>query len=155
GVERETLARPDYVPARAPLDGVELFDAPLFAISAREAEMMDPQQRIFLECALAALENAGYDSHRYPGAIGIFAGASVNTYLGLLYAHPERVHAFGMYGTMLANDKDYLTTRAAYKLDLRGPAVTVQTACSTSLVAVHLACRSLLGGECDLALAGG
>jgi len=155
GVDRETLSQPSYVRARAPLDGVEHFDAPLFGFSPREAEMLDPQQRLFLEHAFAALESAGYDSQRYEGAIGIFGGANISSYLGILYSNPERIRAFGVYNTVLANDKDYLTTRAAYKLNLRGPAVTVQTACSTSLVAVHLACQSLLNGECDLALAGG
>jgi acyl transferase domain-containing protein len=155
GVDRETYSQPNYVRARAPLDDVELFDAALFGINPREAEMMDPQQRLFLECALEALESAGYDSQRYEGAIGIFGGANISTYLGILYSNPERIRSFGMYNTLLANDKDYLTTRVAYKLNLRGPAVTVQTACSTSLVAVHLACQSLLNGECDLALAGG
>ncbi|HEV7508317.1 MAG TPA: SDR family NAD(P)-dependent oxidoreductase [Thermoanaerobaculia bacterium] len=155
GVGRETLRQPGYVRARAPLDGVELFDAPLFGISPREAEMLDPQQRLFLECAFTALESAGYDAQRYEGAVGIFGGANISTYLGILYSNPVRIGSFGVYNTLLANDKDYLTTRVAYKLNLRGPAITVQTACSTSLVAVHLACQSLLHGECDLALAGG
>ncbi len=155
GVDRETFGQPGYVPARAPLDGVEGFDAALFGISPREAEMMDPQQRLFLECAFEALESSGYDSQRYAGSIGVFGGVNISTYLGILYSNPERIRAFGVYGTLLANDKDYLTTRVAYKLNLRGPAVTVQTACSTSLVAVHLAGQSLLNGECDLALAGG
>jgi acyl transferase domain-containing protein len=155
GVGDETYGRPDYVRARAPLDGVELFDAALFGISPREAEMMDPQQRLFLECAFEALESAGYDSQRYDGAIGVFGGANISSYLGILYSNPDRIRSFGVYNTVLANDKDYLTTRVAYKLNLRGPAVTVQTACSTALVAVHLACQSLLHGECDLALAGG
>ncbi len=139
------------------LDDIEQFDAGFFKISRREAEMMDPQQRIMLELAWETLERAGYagDSHR--GLVGVFAGSG-----GLMSSYllsPFHVHArlIGQTGSMqcIGNDKDYLATRISYKLDLRGPSVTVQTACSTSLVAVHLACQSLLAGDCDMALAGG
>ena len=143
------------VAAGGVLDEVAGWDAAFFGVSPREAEMMDPQHRLFLECAWEALEDAGYDPERYPGAIGVWGGASKSNYVALLaeagaISDPVSNHFAG-----LGNDKDYLTTRASYKLDLRGPSVNVQTACSTSLVAVHLACQSLLAGECDMALAGG
>jgi amino acid adenylation domain-containing protein len=155
GVSPELLAHPDYVRARGDLAGVELFDAPFFGYSPREAEILDPQQRIFLECAWEALEDAGYDPEAYPGAIGLFAGAGMSSYLVNLYSRPDFVASVGEYQTQLGNDKDFLVTRVSYKLNLRGPSVGVQTACSTSLVAVHLACSSLRNGECDMALAGG
>ena len=117
---------------------------------------MDPQQRLFLECCWEALEQAGYDSGRPAGRVGVFGGASMNTYLLTnLLSHLELVASADTLQASLGNDKDPLTTRVSYKLNLKGPSVTVQTACSTSLVAVHLACQSLLNGECDMALAGG
>ena len=155
GVDAELAADPRYVKAGAILDGIDLFDAGLFGISPREAEVTDPQHRIFLECAWEALERAGYDSSTYPGRIGVFAGANLSTYLLRLYADPEARASVNMLQAILGNDKDSLTTLASYKLNLRGPSVAVQTFCSTSLVAVHMACRSLRGGECDMALAGG
>ncbi|MEU4159271.1 SDR family NAD(P)-dependent oxidoreductase [Actinoplanes sp. NPDC026670] len=156
GVSVELLAQPGYVRAKGVLDGADTFDAGFFGLSAREAELMDPQHRVFLECTWEALESAGYDPQTLPGRIGVFAGASLNTYLLFnLLANRSVVDALGPYQTQLANDKDFLATRASYKLGLKGPSITVQTACSTSLVAVHLACQSLLSGECDIALAGG
>jgi amino acid adenylation domain-containing protein len=156
GVRRELLARPDYVPARGALDGFDLFDAGFFDIAAREAEALDPQHRLFLEAAWEALESAGCDPGRLRGPAGVFAGVSANTYLlSHLLASPEALAAADASQTMLGSDKDFLATRVSYKLNLHGPSLTVQTACSTSLVAVHLACRALLGRECDLALAGG
>jgi amino acid adenylation domain-containing protein len=156
GVDPRTLARPDYVKARGVLDGVELFDAPFFDLTPREAELTDPQHRLFLECAWHALEDAGCDPSRFPGAIGVYAGVSANMYLlRNVLANPEALLAGGGNQAMLGGDKDFLATRVSYKLDLRGPSFTVQTACSTSLVAVHLACRALLGHECEVALAGG
>jgi acyl transferase domain-containing protein len=155
GVPAAQLRDPGYVRARAVIDGVERFDARLFGYSAREAEIMDPQQRVFLECAWEALEDAGHDPARFPGRIGTFAGCGISTYLLNLYASPAVIEAAGPYQVLLANDKDHLTQRVAYKLDLRGPALTIQTNCSTSLVAVHLACQSLLTHQCDMALAGG
>lgn len=137
--------------------GVEDFDAGFFGFSPREAKLMDPQQRLFLECAWEALEDAGHDPARDPHVTGgVFAGASLSTYL-LYLIHPAGPSA-GLSADLqllVGNDKDYLATQVAYKFGLRGPALSVQTACSTSLVAVHLACQSLLGHECDLALAGG
>ncbi len=118
--------------------------------------MIDPQQRVFLETAWSALEKAGYDRGDQDGRrTGVFAGASLNTYLPHVIAQTGPAAWAGPLSWLLSSDKDFLTTRVSYKLDLRGPSVDVQTACSTSLVAVHLACRSLLYGECDLALAGG
>ncbi|MEW2443715.1 type I polyketide synthase [Micromonospora marina] len=156
GADPAVVGRPGYVRAKGVLDGADTFDAGFFGYSPREAELMDPQHRVLLECAWEALESAGYDPQAFPGRIGVFAGASLNTYLLYnLIANRSVIEALGPYQTQLANDKDFLATRAAYKLGLRGPAITVQTACSTSLVAVHLACQSLLSGESDIVLAGG
>ena len=158
----ERLNHPDYVKAGAVLPEIDRFDAPFFGYSNREAEIMDPQQRIFLECAWSALEDAGYNPETYPGLVGVYAGSGMNTYL-INNVHPHR--SFSPQRTFLssaldlqvrlANSKDFLPTRVSYKLNLTGPSVNVQTACSTSLVAVHMACQSLLQGECDVALAGG
>ena len=146
----------ELVPAAGVLDGVELFDAAFFGYSPRDAEILDPQHRVFLECASAALEDAGHVGGGGSGAIGVYAGSSLSTYL-LRHLLPNRalVGRVGQYDLVLANDKDMLATRVAYHLDLEGPAVTVQSACSTSLVAVHQACQALLARECDLAIAGG
>jgi acyl transferase domain-containing protein len=153
GVEPELLSNHNYVKARAVLDNIGLFDATFFSYNPREAAIMDPQHRIFLECAWQALENAGYDADRYPGRIGVYAGVGLNTYL--LYANRDILESAGRYQAFIANDKDFVPTRVSYKLNLRGPSINIQTACSSSLVAVHLACQSLLQGECDMALAGG
>jgi phthiocerol/phenolphthiocerol synthesis type-I polyketide synthase E len=155
GVSPVELDHPDYVAARGILDNVEMFDAGLFGYSAREAETIDPQHRIFLECAWEALESAGYDTQRYPGSVGVYAGTGAGLYLLNLLSDPRVLASVGPYQLLLANDKDHLTMRVAHRLDLRGPAITVQTACSTSLVATHLAYQALLAHECDMALAGG
>jgi phthiocerol/phenolphthiocerol synthesis type-I polyketide synthase E len=156
GVDPALLGRDNYVRAKGVLAEADRFDAAFFGYSPREAEIMDPQQRVFLECAWQALEAAGYDPREFRGRIGVFAGASLNSYLLFNLAGNRRaVDSAGSYQTLIANDKDFLATRVSYKLDLKGPSVTVQTACSTSLTAVHLACQSLLNGECDVALAGG
>jgi len=156
GIDPVLLGDPNYVKAYGVLEGVELFDASLFGLRPREAEIMDPQHRLFLECAWEALESAGYDSARYDGAIGVYAGVGVDTYaLVNLLPNPDLLQSVGALQTSIRNRTDHLTTHVSYKLNLRGPGVTVQTACSTSLVAVHLACQSLLNGECDIALAGG
>ena len=147
---------PHYVRRAAVLDGIELFDAAFFDIAAREAQISDPQHRVFLECAWHALEDAGCDPARYSGDIGVFAGAGRNSYFQRNVSEdPTLKETLDDYQIIIGNEGDYLATRVAFKLNLRGPAITVQTACSTSLVAVHLACRSLLGGECQMALAGG
>jgi acyl transferase domain-containing protein len=146
---------PHYVKAGAVLADIELFDAAFFEYSHREAELIDPQQRLFLECAWEVLESAGYDSERLAGRIGVYAGVDTNTYLFNLLANPAVIWSAGGYQAIIANDKDHVSTRVSYKLNLKGPSITIQTACSTSLVAVHVACQSLLNGECDMALAGG
>lgn len=156
GVEAELLGEANFVKAGAVLEDVEYFDASFFGFTPREAEMMDPQHRLFLEEAWGALEIAGYTAERYAGRIGVFAGESFNSYLfHNLATRPALVEAVGTFQTLIGNDRDHLTTQTAYRLNLKGPCVSIQTACSTSLVAVHLACQSLLNRECDMALAGG
>jgi acyl transferase domain-containing protein/acyl carrier protein len=156
GVPAEERNDPNYVNASGILAEVGMFDAHFFGYSANEAALMDPQHRLFLEQAWLALENAGWNPDTYPGLIGVYAGATMNTYLyNNVVPHRSLVGAGGGYHTMIAGDKDFLATKVSYKLNLKGPSVTVQTACSTSLVAVHLACQSLRSGECDAALAGG
>lgn len=156
GVDPVLLARPDYVRATSRLENLDMFDAAFFGYAPKDAEIMDPQHRLFLECAWEALENAGYDAERYKGWIGVYGGAGNNLYRWHnLASHPGLIDQIGALQVALQNEKDFLTTRVSYKLNLHGPAVTVQTACSTSLVAVHLACQSLLAGECNMALAGG
>ncbi|HEU4325735.1 MAG TPA: SDR family oxidoreductase [Roseiflexaceae bacterium] len=154
GVDPLLIQHPSYVKARPVLDDVSHFDAAFFGYTPREAALMDPQQRLFHECAWEAVELAGYDTQRYPGLVGVFGGANLNLYMFNMVTDPELITAINDT-TILENDKDALATNVAYKLNLRGPSFAVQTFCSTSLVAVHLACRSLLGGECDMALAGG
>ncbi|MEH2216148.1 MAG: beta-ketoacyl synthase N-terminal-like domain-containing protein [Nostoc sp.] len=155
GVDPALLNDPQYVKAGAVLQDIEMFDAPFFGFSPREAEIMDPQQRLFLECAWEALENAGYDPKTDKNLIGVYAGGNLSTYLlNNLASHPELIKALESQIT-IANDKDFISTRVSYKLNLKGPSISVGTACSTSLVAVHLACRGLLSYQCDMALAGG
>ena len=145
-----------YVKRKAILEGVELFDAAFFGYTPREAELSDPQQRFFLQCAYEALEAAGYDPERFQAPIGVFGGSGFSHYLfANLLSNRELLDFVGFFETSIRNRPDHLATNVAYRLNLRGPAVTVQTACSTSLVAVHLACQSLISFECDLALAGG
>lgn len=156
GVASELVSHPQYVKRGGILANVDQFDAAFFGIYPREAEIMDPQQRVFLELAWEALENAGYNPDAYEDLIGVYAGVGMNTYL-LFNLYPnqavrETVHG---YQLTIANDKDYLPTRTSYKLNLRGPSINVQTACSTSLVATHLAVQGLLNYQCDIALAGG
>ncbi|WP_143438466.1 polyketide synthase, partial [Hydrocoleum sp. CS-953] len=156
GVPSEILNNPNYVKVGATVSDIEMFDANFFNYSPREAEEIDPQQRLFLECAWEAIESSGYNPENYEGSIGVYTGAGVLTYLMYNLADKDFIVLDSRYfAQMVANDKDYLATRTAYKLNLTGPAITIQTACSTSLVAVHLACQSLLNGECDMALAGG
>ena len=160
--DSDSHGKPEYVAARGVLEDAGMFDADFFGITPREAERMDPQHRIFLEACSNALEDAGYVSHDYPGEIGLFAGCSLNTYL-LANLMSDRAaidtltanYQVGEFATALGNDKDFLTTRVAYKLNLRGPVVSVQSACATSLVAISQACQSLMNYACDMALAGG
>ncbi|CAL9560706.1 type I polyketide synthase [Streptomyces sp. enrichment culture] len=156
GVPAAEATAPGYVPAKGVLDDIAGFDSRLFGYNALEASVIDPQQRIFLECAWAALEDAGCDPDRFAGPVAVYAGSLLSTYLvHNLLPRADLRATLGVPLLFQSNQPDQLATRAAYKLNLRGPAVTVQTACSTSLVAVHMAVQSLLGQECDVALAGG
>lgn len=154
GVPADLLAEPAYVRARGILDEVEMFDAAFFGYSPIDALMMDPQQRLFLQGAWEALEAAGYDPRTYAGLIGVYGGATASSYGAQLYQALPPAQLDGL-ALALGNELAFLTTRVSYKLDLKGPSYPVQTACSTSLVAVHLACQGLLNAECDMAIAGG
>lgn len=158
GIADAMLDDPAYVRAGVVLDGMDQFDAGFFGYAPRDAEHLDPQHRLFLETAWHALEHAGYGGADRPELTGVYAGSGANLYL-MRHLLPtvdwQSGDVSALIGLLSANDKDSLATRVAYKLDLRGPAVSVQTACSTSLTAVHLACRGLLNHEADLALAGG
>ncbi len=156
GVDPALLRRPDFVKAAGALEDVEMFDADFFGFGAREASIMEPQYRFFLESAAQALQNAGYDSESYDGAVGVYAGMSVGKYLmNNLASNREVLEWAGDLQLRIYNDKDFLASLAAYKLNLRGPSLSVQTACSTSLVAICLASQALLNYQCDMALAGG
>ncbi|MEY4550543.1 MAG: hypothetical protein RL685_6738, partial [Pseudomonadota bacterium] len=167
GVDRALATHPDYVRASPRLDDITGFDADFFGYGAREAELMDPQHRLLLECAWEAFEVAGHDPLVHDGPVGVYVGAALNTYL-VNHLLPNRatldpsddlsvltLDSMGGFQLMVAADKDYLPTRISYKLNLTGPSINVQTACSTGLVAIHLACQAILAGECDAALAGG
>lgn len=156
GIPESLFKHQDYVPRGAALGDIDLFDAGFFGFSPREAALLDPQCRLFLETAWHALEDGGFARDDGRHDIGVFGGVALNTYFhNNLATNPKVLEDFGFFQTLISNDKDYLTTLVSYKLNLTGPAITVQTACSTSLVAIHSACQSLLTGECDLALAGG
>jgi acyl transferase domain-containing protein len=156
GVDPEALRSPRYIKAGSILEGVELFDASFFGFTPRAAAAMDPQHRLFLECVWEAIETAGYDADRYNGAISVFAGSSMSSYLiNNLFANQEVFALAGMHQSYLASVQDSLATLVAYKLNLKGACYTVGTFCSTSLVAVHLACQNLLNFESDMAVAGG
>ena len=146
----------NYVPARGVLKDPDCFDAGFFGIHPNEAEVMDPQQRLFLEGCWEALERAGYVPGQIEGSVGVYAGATFNTYyLHALHHRRDLIELMGREQVMLGNEKDYLATRVAYKLNLKGPAISLNTACSSSLVAVCQACQALLTYQCDMALAGG
>ena len=155
GMAPAEVSSPSCVKARPVLDSIDLFDAEFFGYTPWEARLADPQQRLFLECVWESLENAGYAPRAIDVPVGVFGGANISTYLHRLAAHPELLGGADEYQLIISNDKDSLTLNASYKLNLRGPSVSVQTFCSTSLVAVHLACRSLLDAECHMAVAGG
>jgi len=156
GINAALLNDSSYVKARGVLENIELFDASFFGFSPREAEITDPQHRLFIECVWSSLENAGYNSQTYSGQIGLFAGVAASNYLlSNLYPNRDLMESVDSFQILIGNDKDFLPTQVSYKLNLTGPSINVQTACSTSLVAVHLACQSLLNGESDIALAGG
>jgi acyl transferase domain-containing protein/acyl carrier protein len=154
GVDPALLNEPNYVKAGGVLENIDLFDAAFFELNPKEAEITDPQHRLFLESAWQALENAGYDSQKCNNRIGVYAGASLSNYCSFDF-NSDRVGSATSYQMLIGNDKDFLSTRVSYKLNLKGPSITVQTACSSSLVAVSLACQSLLNYQCDMALAGG
>ncbi|MBO9695041.1 MAG: SDR family NAD(P)-dependent oxidoreductase [Sphingopyxis sp.] len=157
GVSPAALRNRNYVRRGAPLEDMECFDATLFGMSPRDAAIMDPQHRHFLECTWEALENAGHTPQRFDGVIGVFAGSGHNAYMPYnLLTNARLVRDVGLFLLRhTSNDKDFLTTRVSYLFDLKGPSINVQTACSTSLVSIHMAAQSLLNGECDMAIAGG
>lgn len=156
GEDPNLLDDPDYVAAAFPLDEAEAFDASFFGFNPREAQLMDPQQRILLECAWTTLEDAGYDPKRSSNRVGVFGGVGRNAYLmNNLMSHEALRETAADYNMLIGNERDFPCGHIAYRLGLRGPAVTVQTACSTSGVAIHMAAQNLLRGECDVALAGG
>lgn len=155
GVRDELLKNPKFIKAYGWLEGIDLFDADFFAYTPLEAELMDPQVRIFHECVLEALENAGYDPYSYKKMIGLYAGASANFYWQARLEMNGKNAILGAFTSKQFNDKDFMCTRTAYKLNLKGPAVIVDTACSTSLVAIHMAWQGLISGDCDMAVAGG
>src|SRR5688572_16022325 len=152
GVPAAWLSNPSYVKAAPVLEEPGHFDAGFFGFSPMEAKTLDPQHRILLELAYEALENAGCNPERYSGRIGVFTGSAMNTYF--MNAGLSSRFAEDYIPTLIGNDKDFLSTRISYKLNLKGPSITVQTACSSSMVAVHLARQSLLSQETDMALAG-
>ncbi|KAB8321066.1 SDR family oxidoreductase [Tolypothrix campylonemoides VB511288] len=156
GIDPALLNHPNYVKANGWLEDVEMFDPSFFGFTPKEAEIMDPQHRLFLECAWEVLENAGYNSEAYDGQIGVYAGAGLNAYLLYnLISNRDQIESIGTYQTFISNDKDFVPTRVSYKLNLKGPSVNVSTACSTSLVAVQMGCQSLLNYQCDMVIAGG
>ncbi|MCT8330101.1 type I polyketide synthase [Albidovulum sediminis] len=151
------MRAPNYVRAAATLEGFERFDAEFFGLSPKEAAIMDPQHRQFLETAWEAMENAGHTPEGFAGSVGVYAGCGMGSYFYFnVCSNPDLVQSTGMFLLRhTGNDKDFLSTRVSHVFDLKGPSLSVQTACSTSLVAVHLASQALLNGECDMALAGG
>jgi acyl transferase domain-containing protein/acyl carrier protein len=154
GVDPSLVNNSNYVKAGAVLEDIDLFDANFFGFNPKEAEMTDPQHRLFLECAWEALEDAGYDAQRCESRVGVYAGASLNNYLPF-NLNRDQIGSANTFQKLIGNDKDFLATRVSYKLNLTGPSITIQTACSTSLVATALACQSLLNYQCDMTLAGG
>ena len=155
GVPPEVLKMPNYVRAGTILEKAEFFDADFFGYTPREAELTDPQHRIFLECTYEALQDAAYDVETYPGLVSVFAGSALSPHFVRGLTNGLAFKDAGMVQISVANERDSLASAVSYKLNLRGPSMGIQTFCSTSLVAVHVACQSLLNYECDLALAGG
>jgi len=156
GVSAEMIDLPNYIAAKGILDGAELFDANFFGIAPREAELMDPQHRVLMECAWAAMEDAGYVPAQYPGRIAVFTSAGMNTYLPVnLMSNPDLLEQVGGFELSIYNDKDFVPTRIAYSMNIKGPAIDIGTACSSSLVSTHLACQHLLTYQSDMALVGG
>jgi len=151
----EVIRHPDFIAAKGVLDDADLFDAAFFGISPREAELMDPQHRLLMECAWHALEDAGYDSERYPGRIAAFTSTGLNTYLAFnICSHPGLAQRVGGFHLSICNDKDFVATRIAYAMNLTGASLNVSTACSSSLVAIHFACQHLLTQQSDMSIVG-
>jgi len=155
GIDPGIVRNPYFIKAKGIIDSAEYFDAAFFGYSAKEAEVMDPQARVLHECIWEALENAGYNPFTYPGLIGLFSGAAPHAIWDFISFPPVLGSPSKQFADSQLSDKDFMTTKIAYKLNLRGPILTLFTACSTSLAAVHWACSSVLSGECDMALAGG
>jgi len=156
GVSKNLVSDPNYVPAKGAIKNPKGFDAAFFGYTPRDAQITDPQHRLFLECAHEALEDAACVPDKFKGQVGVYAGTGINNYLtNHISAHQNLVNTVGDYPIMIGNDKDFLSNRVSYKLNLNGPAMVIQTACSTSLVAIHTACQALINEECDAALAGG
>lgn len=156
GVDAALRDDPDYVPARGIIEDADKFDAAFFGIGPQEAKVMDPQQRVFLELAWSAMENAGYDSKSFDGMIGVYAGVGDNHYYPMnVLSHPDLANMVGKVIVGYGNEKDYIATRVSYALNLTGPSVSANTGCSTALLAVDMAFRALVDYECDMALAGG
>ncbi len=156
GVPEIILKNPNYVKRGGVLEGIDRFDASFFGYSPREACYIDPQQRLFLECSWEALENAGYDAERYEGTVGVYAGCGINNYLlKNLMSASSQMESVVTPMVFFGNDKDFLTTRVSYKLNLAGPSICIQSACSASLVAIQFACQGLMTYQCDMALGGG
>jgi acyl transferase domain-containing protein/acyl carrier protein len=156
GISPALLRHPNYVKAKAVLDGADLFDAGFFGFSPREAELTDPQIRLFLECAWEVLESAGWDPEKFPGMIGVYAGMSLSTYLWQLGFDESAQDSVSSFRMLIGGaEKDHLASTVSYRLNLCGPSFNIQTACSTSLAAVHAAARAVMTYECDMALAGG
>ncbi|OUD15689.1 type I polyketide synthase [Thioflexithrix psekupsensis] len=156
GIDEATLQHPNYVKAFGWIDGIEQFDAEFFNLSAREAQILDPQHRLFLQHAWHVLEHAGYDPHHYDGRIGIYAGAGMNHYLlHNILPNPDVINTIGGWSVVMSNDKDFIPTRAAYQLDLIGPSACISTGCSASLVCVAMAAQTLLNNQADMMIAGG
>ena len=156
GVPESLITNDRYVRSRFVLDGVDLFDASFFGFTPRESQYTDPQHRIFLECAWEAFETAGYLPEAYDGSIGVFAGCGMNQYLlQNVISNRHMANMISERQMQVFSDKDFLSTRVSYKFDLKGPSYDIQTACSTSLAAVHVACQNLLDYQCDMAISGG
>jgi amino acid adenylation domain-containing protein len=154
-ISEDLKKNPNYVKVKGMMPDYDKFDARFFGITPREAEIMDPQQRKFLELSYEALELAGYAPNKYQGSIGVFAGMANNSYKNVVEQYPEKIEQFGEFNVMLANEKDYIATRVSHKLNLKGPSLSIHTGCSTSLVAIIQAVKALRSGDCDISLAGG
>jgi acyl transferase domain-containing protein len=155
GISESTINDPNYVKARGIVGGADLFDATFFGITPRDAEIMDPQHRTFLECAWHALEDGGYDPEKTEARIGVFGGTGTAWYLNSVTSNSEVAKYSSGTSIITATDRDYAATRVSYKLNLKGPSFTVQSACSTSMVAVVMGVNSLLSYQSDMVLAGG